>query len=231
MVLTTQLSKKYGPVEVLHIDALEIPTGQSFGLVGNNGAGKTTFFNILLDLVRPTTGAIINHDFQVNTTEEWKTFTGSFIDESFLIGYLTPEEYFEFIGDLRGLNKADVKTFLTFFEEFFNGEILNKKKYLRDLSKGNQKKVGIVASMMGNPKVIILDEPFANLDPTTQIRLKKIIKELTENREITVLISSHDLTHVTEVCERIVVLEKGNIVKDMETSAETLQELESYFAV
>ncbi|MDP4600413.1 MAG: ABC transporter ATP-binding protein [Polaribacter sp.] len=231
MIQTTLLSKKYGPVEVLHIDALDIPTGQSFGLVGNNGAGKTTFFNILLDLVRPTTGAIINHDFQVNTTEEWKTFTGSFIDESFLIGYLTPEEYFEFIGDLRGLSKGDVKTFLTFFEEFFNGEILNKKKYLRDLSKGNQKKVGIVASMMGNPKVIILDEPFANLDPTTQIRLKKIIKELTENREITVLISSHDLTHVTEVCERIVVLEKGNIVKDIETSAETLQELESYFAV
>ena len=231
MIQTTLLSKKYGPVEVLHIDALDIPTGQSFGLVGNNGAGKTTFFNILLDLVRPTTGAIINHDFQVNTTEEWKTFTGSFIDESFLIGYLTPEEYFEFIGDLRGLSKGDVKTFLTFFEEFFNGEILNKKKYLRDLCKGNQKKVGIDATMIGNPKVIILDEPFANLDPTTQIRLKKIIKELTENREITVLISSHDLTHVTEVCERIVVLEKGNIVKDIETSAETLQELESYFAV
>lgn len=231
MIKTTQLSKKYGQIEVLHIDALEIPTGQIFGLVGNNGAGKTTFFNTLLDLVRPTTGAIINHGFQVNTTEEWKTFTGSFIDESFLIGYLTAEEYFQFIGDLRGLNKADVQTFLTFFEEFFNEEILNKKKYLRDLSKGNQKKVGIIAAMMGNPKVIILDEPFANLDPTTQIRLKKIIKELTETREITVLISSHDLTHVTEVCERIVVLEKGNIVKDIKTSAETLQELESYFAV
>ena len=231
MIKTTQLSKKYGQIAVLHIDALEIPTGQIFGLVGNNGAGKTTFFNTLLDLVRPTTGAIINHGFQVNTTEEWKTFTGSFIDESFLIGYLTAEEYFQFIGDLRGLNKADVQTFLTFFEEFFNEEILNKKKYLRDLSKGNQKKVGIIAAMMGNPKVIILDEPFANLDPTTQIRLKKIIKELTETREITLLISSHDLTHVTEVCERIVVLEKGNIVKDIKTSTETLQELESYFAV
>ena len=231
MIKTTQLSKKYGQIAVLHIDALEIPTGQIFGLVGNNGAGKTTFFNTLLDLVRPTTGAIINHGFQVNTTEEWKTFTGSFIDESFLIGYLTAEEYFQFIGDLRCLNNADVQTFLTFFEEFFNEEILNKKKYLRDLSKGNQKKVGIIAAMMGNPKVIILDEPFANLDPTTQIRLKKIIKELTETREITVLISSHDLTHVTEVCERIVVLEKGNIVKDIKTSTETLQELESYFAV
>lgn len=231
MIQTTQLSKKYGKAEVLHIESLEIPTGQSFGLVGNNGAGKTTYFNILLDLIRPTSGAIVNHDIQVNESEAWKSFTGSFIDESFLIGYLTPEEYFEFIGDLRGMNKADVKTFLNKFDEFFNGEITGKKKFLRDLSKGNQKKAGIVAAMMGNPQVVILDEPFANLDPTTQIRLKTIIKELTENREVTVLISSHDLTHVTEVCERIVVLDKGTVVKDIVTSTETLKELESYFSV
>tara|TARA_B110000046_G_scaffold166241_1_gene183014 strand:- start:3857 stop:4552 length:696 start_codon:yes stop_codon:yes gene_type:complete len=231
MIQTTQLSKKYGKAEVLHIESLEIPTGQSFGLVGNNGAGKTTLFNILLDLIRPTTGAITNNNIVVNQSEDWKTFTGSFIDESFLIGYLTPEEYFEFIGDLRGMNTADVAKFLSQFDEFFNGEIVGKKKYLRDLSKGNQKKAGIVAAMMGDPKVVILDEPFANLDPTTQIRLKILIKELTKNKEVTVLISSHDLTHVTEVCERIVVLDKGNVVKDIQTSTETLKELESYFSV
>lgn len=231
MITIDTISKKYGTTEVLNISSLQIPKGQSFGLVGNNGAGKTTLFNILLDLIRPTTGMITSNEIQVNKSESWKTFTGSFIDESFLIGYLTPEEYFDFIGDLRGMNKSDITDYLTQFDEFFNGEVLGKKKYLRDLSKGNQKKAGIVAAMMGNPQVIILDEPFANLDPTTQIRLKKILKTLTENKEITVLVSSHDLSHVTEVCERIVVLDKGHLVKDIVTSQETLKELESYFSV
>ena len=230
MITIDNVSKKYGQAEVLNVPKIEIPTGQSFGLVGNNGAGKTTLFNILLDLIRPTTGAIINNEIQVNKNEEWKNFTGSFIDESFLIGYLTPEEYFDFVGDLRGMKKPDIRTFLAQFTEIFNDEIIGKKKYLRDLSKGNQKKVGIVAALMGNPQVVILDEPFANLDPTTQIRLKKMLKSLTEDKEITVLISSHDLSHVTEVCERIVVLEKGNVVKDLVTSEATLRELEDYFA-
>lgn len=231
MIKATDLSKKYGGITVLNIASLEIPKGQSFGLVGNNGAGKTTFFNLVLDLINPTTGNVVNHEIQVNISEDWKPFTASFIDESFLIGYLTPEEYFYFIGELRGMNKADIDVFLSQFDEIFNDEILNKKKYLRDLSKGNQKKVGIIAALIGNPEVIVLDEPFANLDPTTQIRLKKLLRDLTISTNATLLISSHDLGHVTEVCDRIVVLEKGEIVKDLITSAETLQELETYFSV
>ena len=230
MITATNLSKTYGTQTVLNIEHLEIPKGQSFGLVGNNGAGKTTFFSLLLDLIQPTTGHITNNDVQVDKSEDWKPFTSAFIDETFLIGYLTPEEYFYFIGELRGQNKADVDTLIAGFEDLFHGEILGQKKYLRDLSKGNQKKVGIVASFIGNPEVIILDEPFANLDPTTQIRLKSIIRNLADKQGVTVLISSHDLTHITEVCERIVVLNKGDIVKDIETSAETLKELENFFA-
>ncbi|WP_282160143.1 ABC transporter ATP-binding protein [Ulvibacterium marinum] len=230
MIIAQNLTKKYGSQIVLNLERLEIPKGQSFGLVGNNGAGKTTFFSIILDLIRPTTGHILNHDVRVDTSEAWKPFTASFIDETFLIGYLTPEEYFYFIGELRNRNKADVDALLSKFDNFFNGEILEQKKYLRDLSKGNQKKAGIVASFIGNPEVVILDEPFANLDPTTQIRLKGIIKDLTDHSETTVLISSHDLIHITEVCERIVVLDKGEIVKDIQTSTETLRELERFFA-
>jgi ABC-2 type transport system ATP-binding protein len=231
MIQVNNLTKKYNNTTVLNIQELEIPKGQSFGLVGNNGAGKTTFFSLLLDLIEPTTGGIINHTIQVNTNENWKKFTGAFLDESFLIGYLTAEEYFYFIGELRGQNKADVDALLKKHEEFFNNEILNTKKYLRDLSKGNMKKVGIIATLIGNPEVVILDEPFANLDPTTVNRLKKIVKELAENPEITVLISSHDLIHTVEVCNRIVVLNKGEVVKDIITSEETLKELETFFAV
>ncbi|MFK5973082.1 MAG: ABC transporter ATP-binding protein [Flavobacteriaceae bacterium] len=230
MITAINLSKTYGTQTVLNIEHLEIPKGQSFGLVGNNGAGKTTFFSLLLDLIQPTTGHIINNDVQVDSSEAWKPFTSAFIDETFLIGYLTPEEYFYFIGELRGQNKADIDTVIAGFEDLFHGEILGQKKYLRDLSKGNQKKVGIVASFIGNPEVIILDEPFANLDPTTQIRLKTIIKDLADKQGVTVLVSSHDLIHITQVCERIVVLDKGDIVKDIQTSAETLKELESFFA-
>ena len=230
MIKTTNLSKKYNSKEVLNISTLEIPKGQSFGLVGNNGAGKTTYFSLLLDLIKPTTGQIENNGVIVSESEDWKPFTSAFIDESFLIGYLTPEEYFYFIGDLRGRNKQDVDNLLAQFEDFFHGEILNQKKYLRDLSKGNQKKAGIVAALIGNPEVIILDEPFANLDPTTQIRLKQIIKDLAEKQGVTVLVSSHDLLHVTDVCERIVVLDKGEVVKDIKTSEATLKELEAHFS-
>lgn len=231
MIEVNNLSKAYNGVTVLNIPNLEIKKGTCFGLVGNNGAGKTTFFSLLLDLIEPTSGSIINRGFQINKSEDWKPFTSAFIDETFLIGYLTAEEYFYFVGELRGQNKADVDRHIQKYTDFFNDEILGKQKYLRDLSKGNQKKVGIIAAFIGNPEVIILDEPFANLDPTTQIRLKRILKEFADNPEVTILISSHDLLHTVEVSNRIVALEKGNIVKDIETSEETLKELEAFFAV
>ena len=229
MITFNNLKKSYSRNVVLEINSLDIPKGQAFGLVGNNGAGKTTLFSLLLDLIKPTKGKVLNNNIDVKESEDWKTFTSAFLDESFLISYLLPEEYFYFIGDLRGVSKREVDSFLNQFEDLFNGEILGGKKYIRDLSKGNQKKVGIIAALIGSPKIIILDEPFANLDPTTQIRLKKIIKKLAQEKETTILVSSHDLQDVTEVSERIVLLEKGKIVRDIKTDSKTLKELEEYF--
>lgn len=229
MIRVENITKVYNDVEVLNISSLEIPKGECFGLVGNNGAGKTTLFSLLLDLIAPNSGSVTIKECVVNKSEDWKQFTSAYIDESFLIGYLRPEEYFYFIGDLRGVSKTDVETFLNQFTDFFNGEILDQKKYIRDLSKGNQKKVGVVGALIGQPEVIILDEPFANLDPTTQFRLRKIIKEMAQLQQKTILISSHDLIHTTDVCNRIVVLEKGRLIKDIQTSATTLKELELIF--
>jgi len=231
MIHVQNLSKTYNGQTVLNIEDLKIEKGESFGLVGNNGAGKTTFFSLLLDLIQPSTGFIASNDVKIHQSEDWKKFTGAFLDESFLIGYLTPVEYLYFIGELRGVNKASVDEFLVPFQPFFNDEILDGKKYIRDLSKGNQKKVGIAGAFIGDPEVVILDEPFANLDPTTQIRLKNLLKEIAATKSITMLVSSHDLQHTIEVSNRIVALEKGRIIKDLKTDENTMSELENLFAV
>lgn len=230
MISVQNLSKVYGNNKVLNIESLEIPKGETFGLVGNNGAGKTTLFSLLLDLIQASSGSVSVDGENVAKSENWKNKVSAFIDENFLIGYLTPEEYFYFIGELRNQKKEQVDGFLKQFSDFFNGEILNGKKYIRDLSKGNMKKVGIVGALIGEPEIIVLDEPFANLDPTTQIKLKKLIKDWSQNEQVTFLISSHDLAHTTEVCNRIVAINKGVIVKDIQTNSETLKELEAYFA-
>lgn len=229
MISIQNISKVYGSKKVLQIENLEIPQGESFGLVGNNGAGKTTLFSILLDLIEPTTGFIEIDGNKVSENENWKKKVSAFIDDTFLIGYLTPEEYFYFLGELRGQSKSNVDEFLKHFQDFFNGEILAAKKYVRDLSKGNQKKVGIVGALIGNPEIIVLDEPFANLDPSSQIKLKKLIKDWSQKDQVTFLISSHDLAHTTEVSNRIVLLDKGGVARDIKTTPETLRELEEYF--
>jgi len=231
MIRVNNLTKKYTDTVVLDIPGLTINKGESFGLVGNNGAGKTTFFRLILDLIRSTSGEIYSNENNVAETEDWKNYTGSYLDKSFIIDFLTPEEYFEFIGNIYGLSKDDIQNFLVDFEEFFNGEILGKNKFIRDLSSGNQQKVGIASALMANPEVLVLDEPFNSLDPTTQIRLSKLLNKLRKDKNVTMLISSHDLNYISEVCDRIVVLEEGKVVHDIISSENTLKELKSYFAV
>ncbi|MDQ6903775.1 MAG: ABC transporter ATP-binding protein [Bacteroidota bacterium] len=223
------LTKTYNRSIVLHVDKLNIQPGETIGLVGNNGAGKTTFFRLLVDLIRADKGAVLSKGEAVAHSSHWKDYTASYLDEGFLIEYLTPEEYFDFIGSLQELSKSDVGDLLNRFNDFFNGEILNQRKYIRDLSKGNKNKIGIVAALIQNPEILILDEPFASLDPTTQFRLKVLLKNL-HKQAVTTLISSHDLSHVTEVCDRIILLEKGLIIKDFQTNENSLKELETYFA-
>jgi len=231
MIVAKDLVKLYNEVAAVDIPEIKINRGESFGLVGNNGAGKTTFFRLILDLIRANKGFILSKEKNVKQSEHWKEYTGSYLDEDFLISFLTPEEYFDFIGKVSGLSKDDISAFYERFKDFFSDEILGKKKYIRDFSRGNQQKIGIASALMTIPEVLILDEPFVHLDPSTQIRLKNMLNELKTEKGITMLISSHDLNHVTEVCERIVVLEKGQVIHDIVGTKNTLKELEAYFSV
>lgn len=229
MIHIQNLKKQYKNAIVLDVASLAIPKAECFGLVGNNGAGKTTLFRIILDLVRATSGTVVIDGEDVSKSEEWKSKVGAYLDEHMLLAYLSADEYFEALRKIYKLSIEDLALHLAKFDELFNDEIRGKKKYLRDLSKGNVKKVGVAAAMMGNPQVVMLDEPFENLDPSSQNRLKKLILQEKENLHITFLISSHDLTHVTEICDRIVLLEKGTIIKDLNEKSSMIDQLNEYF--
>ena len=230
MIELRDLTKKYKNHTALDIPAMAIEKGQSFGLVGNNGAGKTTMFRLILDLIPATTGEVLSKDSPVSRSEHWKVYTGSYIDEGFLIDFLSPREYLTFVGGLHGMGAESVVDYVNTFEGFVKPDEFLQPKLIRDLSKGNKAKVGLIASFMGNPEIIILDEPFVHLDPSSQIRLKEILKDLNSTKDTTLVVSSHDLKHVTEVCERIVLLEDGQIREDIKTEESTLSSLEEYFA-
>ena len=229
MIRIDNISKSCGEEIVLQIEQLSFNLGETVGIVGNNGAGKTTLFNIILDLIAPDKGHIYLKDKSNREHEEWKNFTSAFLDDSFLIQFLTPDEYFEFTGSLNELNPIETRTFMSSFNEFFNDEIIGVKKYIRDLSKGNQKKLGLSSTFLGSPDIIIWDEPFSNLDPSSQIRLKNIINERKGNQAW--LISSHDLHHIVDTCDRVIILEKGLIVEYLGNNEEAKARLQRYFNV
>ena len=231
MIKITNLRKSYNGVDAVNIDQLEIHPGEVIGLVGNNGAGKTTLFRLLLDLIRRNEGEILSKGNSITQTEDWKTYTAAYIDEGFLIDYLTPEEFFYFVGKLNQLSKADVDDFLSNYQVFFDEAILNKGKYIRDFSKGNQFKIGIIAALLGNPELLILDEPFANLDPSTQLRLVEMIKSMATDRKMCIIVSSHDINHVSEVSSRILLMEKGTIIKDIVGGESAYAEMVDYFKI
>ncbi len=230
MIQINNLKKIYKQAMVLDVPELTLHRGETFGLVGNNGAGKTTLFRIMLDLVRSSQGVVLFNGSDVSQFEDWKRVVGAYLDEHMLLTYLTPTEYFETLRKMYGMSESDLETQLQKYSDLFNGEILNHKKYIRDLSKGNLKKVGIAAAMLGNPEVVVLDEPFENLDPSSQVRLKKLIDQEKQSHSTTFILSSHDLAHVTEICDRIVLLEKGRVIRDLRgEKSEMTRILHEYF--
>lgn len=221
--------KIYSDKKVVNIPELTIDSGRIVSLMGNNGAGKTTLFRLILDLVSKDNGVVFIRGLRVAGNDHWKKYIASYLGENYLIDYLTPEEYFYFIGKLRGFSKAYVNEKLNFYSGFFNHEILGQRKYIRDFSTGNRQKIGIISCLIQEAKIIILDEPFANLDPISRSFLKEILTDSCKKNGITCLISSHDITDITEIAHRLILMENGLIIKDTPACAENIQEIKNYF--
>lgn len=230
-VVVDNVTKSFGEKLALNIEKYIVHKGEIVGLVGNNGAGKTTLFRVMLDLVKPDTGFVSINNCVTSQGEDWKYVTGAFIDSSFLIDYLTPDEYFSFIGAISGLSASEVNERLLKYEGFMNGELVGNKTLIRNLSAGNKQKVGIIGAMLTNPSVLILDEPFNFLDPSSQLSMKYLLQDYNRDNGATVIVSSHNLSHTLDICTRVTLLEDGVILKDMNKEyADITREIEMYFS-
>ena len=232
MIKIRELIKKFGDMTAVDIPELFIENGTMLGIVGNNGAGKSTLFRLMLDLLQPNQGWVELNGINPANDENWKNFTGAYLDEGFLIDFLTPEEYFNFVAKACNLSKEQLQAKLQQFEAFMAGEIINQKKLIRNFSAGNKQKIGIVAAMLNNPALLILDEPFNFLDPSSQHILKKILTDYHQQTNATILVSSHNLQHTIDISSQIALLEHGRIIKCLENANHSAEaELEAYFNV
>lgn len=230
MIQIENLKKQFGETCACDIPSFTINNGDILGLVGNNGAGKTTLFRLLLDLLKADDGTVMIDDVNPAESEAWKQYVGAYIDEGFLIDFLTPEEYFAFLGKISGMKQAEVDERLQQFERFANGEVFGQKKLIRNLSAGNKMKVGIISALFRQPKTVILDEPFNFLDPTSQLVLKHLLRDYATNTGATILISSHNLQHTIDISTRIALLEHGQIIRDLPNeNGSANAELQEYF--
>lgn len=223
------LKKSFARQVVIDIPQLEIEAGMCIGVVGHNGAGKTTLFRLMLDLLKRDSGSIIFDGKDIETNEDWKNYTGAYIDENMLLGFLMPDEFFETLRQLYGISHAQLRMKLEMLGSLFNNELVGQKKYIRDLSKGNIKKTGIAAALIHEPQVVFLDEPFENLDPMSQVNLQNLFHQLKTETETTFIVTSHNISHITEISDRIIVLEQGKVVLDIPEKGGMKERLEAFF--
>jgi ABC-2 type transport system ATP-binding protein len=226
----THLKKAYNNATVVDIPLLNIHQGEIVGIVGNNGAGKTTLLRLCLDLIKATKGTIRLNGTEISNDDSWKKVTGSYLDTNFLIEFLTAKEFLYFTGDAYRLSKTEVDKRKMIFKKLMTDEILGDEKYIHEFSSGNKQKIGIVSAMIIYPEILILDEPFNFLDPTSQFELKRLLKELNMIHKTTIIVSSHNIEHVVDLSSRVILMEKGRIVKDKKNeNKEAENELRRYF--
>ncbi len=231
MIEIVNLKKCFGSVKAVDVKSLSLNKGEIVGLVGNNGAGKTTLMRLMLDLIKADSGSVTINGTDVSKSEDWKSLVGSYMDSSFLIDFYTVKEYLHFICDAYSVDKSQQDSAIEMFKGFIEESAWAENKYIKDLSSGNKQKVGIASAIIPHTDVIILDEPFNYLDPTSQVVANNIIKKEAE-RGALVLVSTHNLAHVANLCTRVLLMEKSEIIKDIDNShGDARQILSDYFKI
>jgi ABC-2 type transport system ATP-binding protein len=211
MLKVENVTKYYGSFRAVHNLSFEIHEGEIFGLLGVNGAGKTTTFRMILGLLDKTEGSITLNDKPIDYTVTDNI--GFLTEERSLLPEKTVLEQAIFYCALKGLSKEETEKRLDkYLEEFKVSEYKNKK--IKELSKGNQQKIQFILSIIHKPKLLILDEPTNGLDPIGIKQLRELLINLSRNSNVGILISSHNLPEIENICDRILMVDHGTIIED-----------------
>jgi ABC-2 type transport system ATP-binding protein len=210
MITVEHLTKCYGDFTAVNDLSFEIEEGHVYGFLGPNGAGKSTTMNIMTGCLSPTEGRVTIDGYDIlEEPDKAKRLIGYLPEQPPLYLNETPEEYLHFVGEAKGLKGEELKTQI---EEVLEQTKITEMKNRRisALSKGYKQRVGIAQALLGNPKVIILDEPTVGLDPIQIIEIRDLIKQLGQKH--TVILSSHILSEVQTICEKILIIAKGKLI-------------------
>ncbi len=187
---------------------------QSFTqLMGANGSGKSSLLKAILDLYPARCGTITINGKDILVDESWRTQTGVYLSDSYLPGFMNALEYFKFITVIRKLSVGNIEEYmLAQFPQLINADMLNPRKLIRELSTGNQCRVGVIGSLIGNPDLLILDEPFAHMDEHALVQLKDLLENLHKNGK-TILITCHDPSVLDGLITDRIFLENGVMIQ------------------
>ena len=210
MIQVEHLTKRYSGHTAVEDISFQVPEGTICGLLGPNGAGKSTTMNVLTGYISASEGKVSIAGWDIlEQPAKAKACVGYLPEQPPLYLDMTPAEYLDFAAELKGVTRKERSQQVAQVMER-TGLVEFQHRLIKQLSKGYRQRVGLAAALLGNPKVIILDEPTVGLDPAQVIEIRSLIREL--GREHTVILSSHILSEVSALCDHVLIIAKGKLV-------------------
>ena len=207
MIELKNVTKKYGEFKALDNISFKIDKGEIVGFLGQNGAGKTTTMKIITGLIEPTEGQVFLNGEKLGKKNKIKI--GFMPENAPLYDSLTVKEFLTFMAEIKKIKKSDKKKMVENLTNELNLKSV-ENKIIKNLSKGYRQRVSLAGTLIGNPEILILDEPNVGLDPKQIIEVRNLITSL--KKDHTILLSSHILTEVNEMCDRVIIIDKGKII-------------------